>query len=166
MTTRPDPVQPADAEALTLARDLLQSARHAALAVIDPETGTPGISRIAFGLDPQGCPLTLVSALAAHRAALAAQPAAAVMVGEPGEKGDPLTHPRLMIRVMAEFLDRSAPDHAAIRAHWLNDHPKAKLYVDFADFSFVRLRPVSAMLNGGFARAYRLSPEDLASAPK
>lgn len=166
MTTRPDPVQPADAEALTLARDLLQSARHAALAVIDPETGTPGISRIAFGLDPQGCPLTLVSALAAHRAALAAQPAAAVMVGEPGEKGDPLTHPRLMIRVMAEFLDRSAPDHAAIRAHWLDDHPKAKLYVDFADFSFVRLRPVSAMLNGGFARAYRLSPEDLAPAPK
>lgn len=166
MTTRPDPVQPADAEALTLARDLLQSARHAALAVIDPETGTPGISRIAFGLDPQGCPLTLVSALAAHRAALAAQPAAAVMVGEPGEKGDPLTHPRLMIRVMAEFLDRSAPDHAAIRAHWLNNHPKAKLYVDFADFSFVRLRPVSAMLNGGFARAYRLSPEDLVPAPK
>ena len=166
MTTRPDPVQPADAEALTLARDLLQSARHAALAVIDPETGTPGISRIAFGLDPQGCPLTLVSALAAHRAALAAQPAAAVMVGEPGEKGDPLTHPRLMIRVMAEFLDRSAPDHAAIRAHWLDDHPKAKLYVDFADFSFMRLRPVSAMLNGGFARAYRLSPEDLIPAPK
>lgn len=166
MTTRPDPVQPADAEALTLARDLLQSARHAALAVIDPETGTPGISRIAFGLDPQGCPLTLVSALAAHRAALAAQPAAAVMVGEPGEKGDPLTHPRLMIRVMAEFLDRSAPDHAAIRAHWLDDHPKAKLYVDFADFSFVRLRPVAAMLNGGFARAYRLSPEDLVPAPK
>lgn len=166
MTTRPDPVQPADAEALTLARDLLQSARHAALAVIDPETSTPGISRIAFGLDPQGCPLTLVSALAAHRAALAAQPAAAVMVGEPGEKGDPLTHPRLMIRVMAEFLDRSAPDHAAIRAHWLDDHPKAKLYVDFADFSFVRLRPVSAMLNGGFARAYRLSPEDLVPAPK
>ncbi|SEN62879.1 hypothetical protein SAMN04488103_106112 [Gemmobacter aquatilis] len=165
MTTRPDPVQPADAEALTLARDLLQSARHAALAVIDPETGTPGISRIAFGLDPQGCPLTLVSALAAHRAALAAQPAAAVMVGEPGEKGDPLTHPRLMIRVMAEFVDRSAPDHAAIRDHWLTDHPKAKLYVDFADFSFVRLRPVSALLNGGFARAYRLSPEDLVPAP-
>lgn len=161
-----DPVAAADEDARALARSLLTAATHAALAVTDPADGLPGISRIAFGLDPQGCPLTLVSALAAHRAALAAQPAAAVMVGEPGEKGDPLTHPRLMIRVMAEFLDRSAPDHAAIRAHWLDDHPKAKLYVDFADFSFVRLRPVSCLLNGGFARAYRLSPEDLVPAPK
>ena len=97
MTTRPDPVQPADAEALTLARDLLQSARHAALAVIDPETGTPGISRIAFGLDPQGCPLTLVSALAPHRAALAAHPAAAVMVGEVGD------NPRRALKIMEEY---------------------------------------------------------------
>ena len=158
---RPDPVQPADAEARALAFALLTGANHAALAVTDPETGTPGISRIAFGLDPQGCPLTLVSALAPHRAALAAHPAAAVMVGEVGDKGDPLTHPRLMIRVMAEFIPRDSADHPAIRAHWLQAHPKAKLYVDFADFAFVRLRPLSALLNGGFARAFRLAPEDL-----
>lgn len=165
MTTRPDPVQPPDAEALALAHGLMAGARHAALAVIDAETGTPGISRIAFGLCPDGGPLTLVSALAPHRAALAAQPMAAVMLGEPGPKGDPLTHPRLMIRVRAEFIDRAAPDHAAIRARWLADHPKAKLYVDFADFSFVRLHPVSALLNGGFARAFRLTPDDLRPAP-
>ena len=60
---RPDPVQPADDDARALARDLLTNARHAALAYTDPATGTPGISRIAFGLAPDGCPLTLVSSL-------------------------------------------------------------------------------------------------------
>lgn len=158
---RPDPVQPADPQARAQALALLAAASHAALAVTDPETGTPGISRIAFGLDPAGCPLTLVSALAQHHAALAAHPAAAVMVGEPGEKGDPLTHPRLMIRVLAEPVARDSADHPQIRAHWLQAHPKARLYVDFADFSFVRLRPVSALLNGGFGRAFRLAPADL-----
>jgi putative heme iron utilization protein len=155
-------VQPADDTARTLARGLLKDATHAALAWTDPASGAPGISRIAFGLGPDGGPLTLISALAPHRAALAAHPAAAVMVGEPGEKGDPLTHPRLMLRVNAAFLDRTAPEHGAIRSHWLQQHPTAKLYVDFPDFSFVRLAPVSALLNGGFARAFHLTPADLA----
>jgi putative heme iron utilization protein len=48
-----------------------------------------------------------------------------------------------------------------LRAHWLKGHPKAALYIDFADFAFVRLTPESALLNGGFGRAFRLSPEDL-----
>ena len=159
--TRPDPVQPADPDARALAQRLLTEARHAALAWTDPETGTPGISRIAFGLCPEGRPLTLISGLAPHRAALLAHPAAAVMLGEPGEKGDPLTHPRLMLRVAAEPVSRNAPEHLALRQKWLADHPKAQLYIDFPDFIFVRLRPIAALLNGGFASAYRLGPADL-----
>ena len=158
---RPDPVQPADDAARSLARDLLGAARHAALSFTDPDTGTPGISRIAFGLDPDGCPLTLVSGLALHRRALETHPQAAVMVGEPGEKGDPLTHPRLMLRVAAEPVSRDAPEHLTLRQKWLADHPKAQLYIDFPDFIFVRLRPIAALLNGGFASAYRLVPADL-----
>lgn len=158
---RPDPVQPADDEARALARQLLQGSRHAALAFTDPATGTPGISRIAFGLAPDGCPLTLISSLAQHRRALEAHPDAALMVGEPGDKGDPLTHPRLMLRVRAVPVDRALADHPALREAWLADHPKAKLYIDFADFAFVRLVPQSAMLNGGFGRAYRLDAADL-----
>ena len=156
-----DPVQPADAEAIALARKILHQARHAALAWTDPETGTPGISRIAFGLCPEGRPLTLMSGLAPHRAALQAHPAAALMLGEPGAKGDPLTHPRLMLRVRAAEIARDSADHAATRALWLTTHPKAKLYIDFTDFAFVRLVPVSILLNGGFARAYRLTPDQI-----
>ncbi len=94
---RPDPVAAATAEARALARQLLQTG-HAALAWTDPETGTPGISRIAFADDPQAGPLTLISGLAPHFAALRANPDCALMVGEVGGKGDPMTHPRLMIR--------------------------------------------------------------------
>lgn len=163
MTTppRPDPVQPADAEARALAIGLLAASRHAALAWADPGTGHPSISRIAFGLCPQGQPMTLISGLAPHLAALKADPRCSVMLGEVGAKGDPLTHPRLMIRARAAFV---APDdliRPALRDHWLKGHPKAALYIDFPDFAFVRLVPESALLNGGFARAFRLSPDDL-----
>ena len=161
MPAAPDPVLPADDDARTLARALLARARHASLAVTDPATGGPGISLIAFGLDPEGLPLTLISGLAPHRAALAAHPVAAVMVASPADRGDPLAQPRLMIRVRAELVERSSSGHAALRDHWLVDHPKARLYVDFADFAFARLRPLSALLNGGFGRAYRLTAADL-----
>lgn len=160
MTTRPDPVQPVDDAGRALAHTLL-AANHAALSYLDAETATPGISRIAFGRDPGGLPLTLISALAPHTAGLRAHAACALLLGEPGARGDPLTHPRLMVQARAEFVAADAPDRAALRDHWLTHHPKSKLYIDFADFSLVRLHPVSALLNGGFGRAFRLLPSDL-----
>ncbi|GLS85515.1 pyridoxamine 5'-phosphate oxidase [Cypionkella aquatica] len=158
---RPDPVASADDEARALALSLMQS-NHAALAWTDPETQTPGISRIAYGLDEDGIPVALISGLAAHTAALRANPACALMVGEPGAKGDPLTHPRLMIRAEARFVGADDPARPALRAHWLKGHPKTALYVDLGDFAFVRLVPQSALLNGGFGKAFRLAPTDLA----
>ncbi|HMO72128.1 MAG TPA: pyridoxamine 5-phosphate oxidase, partial [Paracoccaceae bacterium] len=132
---------------------------HAALAVTDAQTGTPAISRIAFGLDDADVPLALVSALAPHRAALEVRPDCAFMVGEPGDKGDPLTHPRLMVQARASFADPA--ERPVLRVRWLALHPKAAVYADLPDFAFVRLVPVAATLNGGFARAYRLTPADL-----
>ncbi|MEY4872046.1 MAG: hypothetical protein RLZZ563_1376 [Pseudomonadota bacterium] len=157
-----DPVATADDDARALAHSLLTAATHAALAVTDPADGLPGISRIAFGLAPGGGAVTLISALAPHFAALRAHPACALMLGEVGEKGDPLTHPRLMIKAHARFIAADDPDRPALRDHWLTTHPKARLYIDFTDFAFVRFTPTSALLNGGFARAFRLSPADLA----
>jgi putative heme iron utilization protein len=155
-----DPVQPADEDARNLARQLL-SLGHAALAWEDPDTGTPGISRIAFARDPEVGLLTLVSGLAPHFRALRDRPDCALMLGEVGAKGDPLTHPRLMIRARASFVAADDPDRPAIRARWLQRNPKATIYIDLPDFAFVRLQPVSALLNGGFARAFHLAPADL-----
>ena len=157
---RPDPVQPATDDALASVRALL-TLGHAALAWTDPDTGTPGISRIAFARDPEAGLLTLVSGLAPHFRALRTNPDCALMLGEAGEKGDPLTHPRLMIRARASFIAPDDPARPGIRARWLQRNPKATVYIDLPDFAFVRLTPTSALLNGGFARAFHVAPQDL-----
>ncbi len=148
-----------------LARGLLGQARFAALAVLVGEAARPFVSRIALGCDREG-PLSLVSDLAQHTGALRARPACALLVGEPGEKGDPLTHPRLSLQCMAEFVARDAPGFGRLRGAWLESHPKSKLYIDFADFSFVRFRVEEAFLNGGFGLASRLTPADLGLEPE
>ncbi|OYW56557.1 MAG: pyridoxamine 5-phosphate oxidase [Rhodobacterales bacterium 32-66-7] len=160
MQTRPDPVQPADAAAITLAQGLL-GLGHAALAWTDAESGNPGISRIVLARDPDAGLLTLISALAPHFRALKTNTACALMLGEVGDKGDPLTHPRLMLQAQASFVAPDDPAHPGLRARWLERAPKARIYIDLPDFAFVRLAPQSALLNGGFARAYRLLPTDL-----
>jgi heme iron utilization protein len=160
MTTRPEPVQPASDDARATVRALL-SLGHAALAWEDPDTGTPGISRIAFARDPEAGLLTLVSGLAPHFRALRDRPDCALLLGEVGAKGDPLSHPRLMIRARASFVGADDPARAGLRDRWLQRNPKATLYIDLPDFAFVRLTAVSALLNGGFARAFHIAPDEL-----
>lgn len=148
------PIRPTTDEARALARRLLADARHGALAVLDPASGAPLVSRVAVG-HHAGEPLILVSSLAAHARALGADPRCSLLLGEPG-RGDPLAHPRLTLLARAE-----ATDKAALRAAWLVDHPKSTLYYDFADFALLRLRVGEAHLNGGFGQAFRLGPDDL-----
>jgi hypothetical protein len=155
MDPRPDPVRPTTEEARALARRLLREARHGALGTVDPGTGGPLVTRVALGWDGAAA-LVLVSTLALHTRALLADPAASLLVGEPGPRGDPLLHPRLTLQARAE-----AADKAALRAAWLAAHPKTTLYYDFADFRLFRLLPFAAHLNGGFGQAFRLGPEDL-----
>lgn len=157
--TKRHPFQPPDAEARALARRLIDDATFAALAVLDQ--GTPAVTRIAFATTPEGAPLSLVSDLSTHTAALEACPACSLLVGEPGEKGDPLTHPRLTLQATARFIPRDSDAHAPLRVHYLALRPKAQLYIDFADFRLVRFEVTSALLNGGFGRAYKLAPDDL-----
>ncbi len=156
------PIRPTDDEARALARRLIAEARFGALGTLDPATGGPLVTRIAVGTSADGLPVTLVSDLSAHTRALRANPAASLLVGEPGPKGDPLTHPRLTLRATARFVDQAGAEHTALRARWLESHPKAALYADFADFRFVLLTPLGASLNGGFGRAFELTPDDLA----
>lgn len=155
-----NPIRPTDAEARTLAHGLLATARFAALGVRDPDSGSPMVTRIALVPaapdDPAAAPLTLISSLSGHTSALDADPACSLLIGEPGEKGDPLTHPRLTLQARAEIADK-----AALREHYLSHYPKALLYFDFADFRIMRFQPLVAHLNGGFGKAFRLLPDDL-----
>lgn len=157
---RPQTIRPTDDEARGLARKLVRTARYGGLGVIDPQDGSPFVSRVALATEMDGTPVMLVSALSQHTQALALDRRCSLLVGEPG-KGDPLAHPRLSIVAEAEKVEADDPAHADIRRRYLMRHPKAGLYVDFGDFAFFRVRPVRASLNGGFGKAYLLSAADL-----
>ena len=155
LMTRRDPVNPTDDDARTLARALIAGADFGALAVMAADGPAPLVSRVAVTA-VGGVPHLLVSGLSVHTAALKANPACSILLGEPGGKGDPLTHPRLT------YVAEAVPaDKAALRDAWLARHPKAKLYYDFGDFELLRLEPLAGLLNGGFGKAYRLTPGDM-----
>ena len=156
-----DPIRPTDTDARALARRLLDTARFAALGVIDPDDGAPSVTRIALATTENGAPMTLVSDLSPHTRALRANPVCSLLVGEPGQRGDPLTHPRITIAARAAFVARDSATHPALRDRYLACQPKAKLYIDFGDFHIVTFSMQNGALNGGFGRAFRLTGEDL-----
>lgn len=153
-------IRPTDATACDLARSLLSQVRTAALAVLTDD-GRPMVTRVAFGLGPAGEPLTLISDLSAHTRALRTNPACSLLVGEPGSRGDPLNSPRLTLQASARFVDHTALQYKEMAAHYLRSHPKAKLYIDFADFSFALFQVSQGHLNGGFGKAFVLTAPDM-----
>lgn len=157
---RKNVIRKTDADAVALAQSLIRTARYGALAVLDPETGAPLASRVAAATDSDGAPLILVSSLSAHTGALLADPRCSLLLGEPG-KGDPLAHPRISLACRATRLEHGSPQDERARRRYLARHPKAKLYAGFADFSFFRLEPEGASLNGGFGKAYLLARDQL-----
>lgn len=163
MQSAVSPIRPTDETARAQACGLIAGAGFGALGVLHPATGTPHVARIALTPATGGGVMAFVSALALHTRALQAAPQAGLLLGEPGQKGDPLMHPRLSLSVTARFI---LPEEAAaqgLRAQWLARHPKARVYVDLPDFRFVHLAPTGALLNGGFGRAFELSAADLAT---
>lgn len=154
---KPNPINPTDDDALALAARLCRDARFGALGVVDPTNGHPSVTRVAV-LWHKGAVLTLISELSSHTKALGEDPRASVLIGEPGPKGDPLTHPRMTLTTVATTANK-----ADLRSVWLEHHPKSQLYYDFADFQMMRLVVEAAALNGGFGKAYQLMPDDLPS---
>lgn len=160
MPEKRDVIRETDAEAIRLARTLLRSARHGALAVLDPVTGSPLASRVGVATDADGTPVILISILAAHTRALIADPRCSLLLGDPG-KGDALAHPRVTLACRAMRLDAGSPRHQRVARRYLNRNPKAKLYAELGDFSYFALTVESASLNGGFGKAYALAREDI-----
>jgi heme iron utilization protein len=158
-----DVIRPTDADAIRLGKTLIRSARYGAIAVLEPETGTPLASRVGVATDIDGSPLILISMLAAHTRALVADPRCSLLLGEPG-KGDPLAHPRITLVCRAMRLERGTPQQAHAERRYLNRNPKAQLYVGLGDFSFFRLEIERGSLNGGFGKAYNLTAADLLTA--
>ncbi|MGE0802777.1 MAG: HugZ family protein [Lautropia sp.] len=161
-TGRSSPLQPVDDAARLLARRLLRATPLATLATLEPGSGWPHASLVTVATTPEGSPLLLLSSLALHRRALAADPRCSLLFVDPSRSRgvrDPLTTPRLTVYGRA----RPADDIAAARRRFLARHAKAARYADFADFGFLTVAIERAALNGGFARAYTLEAADLAT---
>lgn len=157
-----DPIRPTDDGARALARELLRSARSGTLATLGAD-GHPAASLVSLATDGDGTPLILVSALSGHTGNLRADPRCSLLLARSG-KGDPLAHPRITLKLRARQVSREGPEAERIRRRFLARQPKAALYADFGDFSFFALQIEAASLNGGFGRAFELTPADILSA--
>lgn len=155
------PIRETDDEARALGQSLLSGANFGALAVIDKESGFPSVTRVAVVRALDGNPMTLISELSTHTGNLIAHPDCSLLLGEPGPTGDPLTHPRMTLECEASFICHGDAGRNEVRDHYLSQYPKAKLYIDFGDFLFAHLRVKSVALNGGFGKAFNLTPSDL-----
>lgn len=160
MPAAPDPIRPTDDAARALAREVLEAATSAALATLQPD-GTPLATRIAFVLAGGNTALSLVSDLAAHTRALRHAPRCSLLLGAQPDRGDPLVHPRLTLQATAGMVPHGHAEHAKMATQYLRGHPKAKLYIGFADFSLVRFTVHQGLLNGGFGRAFHLTAQDM-----
>jgi putative heme iron utilization protein len=147
-------------EPKSAAKTVLRTARAAALATIDRNTGHPFASLVNVATDTDGSPLILISRLSTHTANLEKDSRASVLLS-PGGKGDPLAHPRLTLLGSFAQVPQEAPERPRVHRRFLARHPKSELYAGFADFSFWRLRLLSAHFNGGFARAADLKATDV-----
>ena len=143
-------------EVIAEVRGMIAAARYGALATLAPADGWPVATRVGLAVH-EGMPLILISGLAAHTAALRADPRCSLLLGEVPDKGDPLAFARVTLRCRAVEIERSE----AVRTAYLRAQPKAELYVDLTDFTFMRLEVESASYNAGFGRAYAIAWDEL-----
>lgn len=141
------------------ARKLLRAARSGTLATV-ADGGQPFASLVTPACAPDLSLLLLLSNLSGHTRHLRAEPRCSILVAGAADSINPQTAPRVTITGIAETIT-----DAALKARYLAIHPYASLYADFGDFHLWRVRPLSALFVGGFARAVRLRQADLTPDP-
>lgn len=163
MADKINPIRETNDEAIEQAKDLISAAVFASLAVLEPDTGFPLVSRIAVGTIASDMhePYFLASDLSNHSKALLADNRASIMFGEPPNKGDPLAFARVTVIGKVQKITREHDSYKMRREAWLKSHPKAQLYIDFADFNFYVLKIERVALNGGFGKAFEMTGADL-----
>jgi putative heme iron utilization protein len=134
-----------------LARALIRGADRAAMATRLGAEGWPYASLVLLATDHDLTPLLLLSDLAEHSKALAADPHLSLLIDGTDGHEDPLTGPRLTL------MGHAAPEASqAQRQRYLARHPSAALYAGFADFRFYRVVVERAHLVAGFGRIHWL----------
>jgi putative heme iron utilization protein len=136
----------------------LRRSRQGALATLMPGSGDPYCSLVNLASHFDGTPILLISRLAVHTRNILADPRVSLMLDERAP-GDPLEGARIMLAGTAvAAADNEAAD---LRRRYLNTHPSAETFVDFADFGFFRIVPSGVHLVAGFGRIVDLAASDI-----
>jgi hypothetical protein len=142
----PSPPEPTYAER---ARTLVHLAQAGTLATVSRRhPGHPFASVMPYAEDERGRPVLLISRLAVHTQNLEHDPRASLLVAQPGAD-DPLAAGRVTLLGTGERL--VGAEAVAVRARYLERHPRARHWVDFEDFAFWRLTLGEIYFVGGFA---------------
>jgi putative heme iron utilization protein len=167
--TAPPAREPSHAERC---RTLVAGETRGALSTLAPDpAGYPFGSVVSFGLADDGDPLFFVSLMAEHTQNALRDPRASLLVAEPVPDGaDPLASGRITLLGLLAPVDDGALDVA--RERYLAANPAASYYIDFGDFTFLRLTVDHVRYVGGYGRmswvdapAYKAAaPDPLAGA--
>ena len=163
MTSAPDP------DMIARARTLMRGLDRASLATALPgplatpegaaTAAWPYASLVLVAVDHDLAPILLISTLAEHSKAIAADPRVSLLFDGTAGLDQPLTGPRLTVLGTAE---RSTDPQA--RRRFLARHPDAAMYADFADFHVHRVAVARAHLVAGFGRIRWIEGADLVGA--
>jgi heme iron utilization protein len=145
-----------DFEPARVVRSLLRRSRHGALATLMVGSGDPCCSLVNVATHPDGSPILLISRLAVHTRNLLEDSRVSLMLDERVE-GDPLEGSRIMLNGRAG--QAAGSEQEMLRRRYLKAHPSAEAFVDFEDFSFLRIKPSGVHLVAGFGRIVDLTPE-------
>jgi putative heme iron utilization protein len=143
-------------------RDLVRGLDRAALGTVLPVDGGtwPYASLVLAAVDHDLSPILLLSDLAEHTKAIAADDRVSLLFDGTHGLDQPLTGPRVTL------VGRAArTDDARLARRFLARHPDAEMYAGFKDFHFYRVAIERAHLVAGFGKIRWLSAAELNAAP-
>ncbi len=130
-------------------RVLLRRERSAVLATHSSHLdGYPYASVVSYSLDGRERPIFLLSSMALHTQNLARNPKAALLVADTGAGALAMSGARL--NLFGETLQIADADAAAMRKLYIEEHPEAKQWAAFGDFSVYRMEIVEVYVVAGF----------------
>jgi putative heme iron utilization protein len=146
-------------------RDLVRGRDRAALGTVLPAQGagtTPGwpyVSLVLVAIDHDLSPILLLSDLAEHSRAIAADSRVSLLFDGTAGLVQPLTGTRVSL------LGRIAESHDdRLKRRFLARHPDAALYAGFKDFHFYKVTPERVHLVAGFGKIRWMEVAELLAA--
>jgi putative heme iron utilization protein len=153
-----DPLRPLP----DLVRQLVRSGDRAALATALPDKAgaRPYVSLVLVAIDHDLSPIMLLSDLAEHSRAIAADYRVSLLFDGTAGFDQPLAGPRVSLLGRAEQTGVER-----LKRRFLARHPDAGMYADFKDFRFYRVAVERAHLVGGFGKIRWFDAAELMSPP-